>query len=338
MKKNLFVTAVGGDIACSTLRCIRRHYPCNQIIGCDIQKYVQGLDYVDTFILAPTYENEKIYLDFIEETCLKYEITHFLPMTEAEILIAHHNRELFKKHGILLMINNGNIIDIALSKYNTAKYLLEIGVASPNTFKQGDYDNQLTYPLVVKADYGRGSKDVFIVSNDMEYKYALSQVTNPIIQEYIGSKDEEYTMGIFSDGDKVKEITFKRKLGFGGMSVCVECVSDNKLTKIASQIADSMHLIGSLNVQMRKSDDTYYVFEINPRLSSTVGFRDLFGFNDVIWWLNILDGDKPDLDSLIHQNIVGIKILNETTYLTSEPANAKTIYSGGAEALKSRKQ
>ncbi|VVH65373.1 hypothetical protein BSPLISOX_1590, partial [uncultured Gammaproteobacteria bacterium] len=32
------------------------------------------------------------------------------------------------------------------------------------------------------------------------------------------------------------------------------------------------------------------VFEINPRISSTVGMRNLIGFQDVIWLINEIDG------------------------------------------------
>ena len=47
-----------------------------------------------------------------------------------------------------------------------------------------------------------------------------------------------------------------------------------------------------------------YVFEINPRFSSTVRFRDLFGFKDVLWVLEdeiktvISSYNKPSGDVL----------------------------------------
>jgi hypothetical protein len=42
------------------------------------------------------------------------------------------------------------------------------------------------------------------------------------------------------------------------------------------------------------------VFEINPRISSTVGMRNLIGFQDVIWLINEIDGKnvlKFNIDS-----------------------------------------
>ncbi len=311
MTKNIFITAVGGDIACATLRCIHSGYNYDLIIGCDISSYVQGRTYLDKFIQAPPYSDEVSYILFIKKVCIKYNITHLLPMSEPEIIIINKYRDWFNENGILLMINTSFILDIAMSKYNTASYLMQIGIPTPKTYRFDEYAGQLCYPLVVKANHGRGSKDVTIVNNDAEYKVVISRIIDPIIQEYIGTPEEEYTMCIFSNGLETFSLTFKRKLGFGGMSIMVEVANDNRLTEMANIIAQNMNLVGSINVQMRKDADKYYIFEINPRISSTVGFRHLFGFKDVIWWLQYLDGYKDKINFTLSENKVGIKTLGE---------------------------
>ena len=49
------------------------------------------------------------------------------------------------------------------------------------------------------------------------------------------------------------------------------------------KLAEKLHLIGSINVQLRMRENDPVVFEINPRFSSTVLFRHLFGFKDLEW-------------------------------------------------------
>ena len=44
-----------------------------------------------------------------------------------------------------------------------------------------------------------------------------------------------------------------------------------------------LDLTGSINVQLRIQENIPKIFEINPRFSSTVLFRHLFGFEDLIW-------------------------------------------------------
>lgn len=314
MTENIFVTAVGGDIACAILRCIRDGYSCNTIIGCDISKHVQGIMYIDKFYLAPRYTIKDKYIEFIKKICIENMITHFLPTTEMEIIIAHKIREFFINHGIKLMINNQLLIEKATSKYSTSKYLLNNNILSPETFYLKEYKCQLGYPIIIKPDNGCGSKKIYKVNNEKEYYSMEDNDDNLVVQKYIGSSDEEYTVGVFSDGVITESIAFKRKLGFGGMSIFVEAIKDVEIDDISKKVADIFSLKGSINIQMRKDNGKYYIFEINPRISSTVGFRHKMGFCDLIWWLNMLDGKPTNTDFKLKPGVKGIKILDEMLF------------------------
>ena len=55
-------------------------------------------------------------------------------------------------------------------------------------------------------------------------------------------------------------------------------------------IAEYYQLNGSINIQSRKQNNEFYIFEINPRISSTVFIRNHFNFQDLLWWIcNLLD-------------------------------------------------
>jgi carbamoyl-phosphate synthase large subunit len=308
------MTAVGGDIACATLRCIVSNKAYTKIIGCDITEYVQGRMYIDEFVLAPPYKDVDAYMDFVRKICVEKNITHFLPMTEPEIIIANQNRDFFLEKDIKLMINNELIINTATSKYKTAKFLAERGICVPKTYTLDNYNGQLCYPLIIKPDGGCGSKNLHLVNNKEEFEAAILQSETFVIQEYIGNRDEEYTVGIFSDGHNIRSIAFRRRLGYGGMSIYVETIDDPVLDRIAEQVAQGLQLRGSINIQLRKTSEDYYIFEINPRISSTVGFRDKFGFHDVTWWLNLLDGIENNLDYHTIGGMKGIKTLDEMIF------------------------
>lgn len=139
-------------------------------------------------------------------------------------------------------------------------------------------------------------------------------MANPIIQQYVGSEDDEYTVGVFSDGQKVESIAFRRKLGFGGMTIKAESVQIPEIEKIASAIAKSFSLQGSVNVQLRKEGGEYYVFEINPRLSSTVRLRYKAGFKDCIWWLEMLLYGNTSIEYKPIGRFVGVKTLDDVLF------------------------
>lgn len=309
-----FITAIGGDIGSSVLKHVRESYPNDKIVGCDIMQYNQGIDYVDLFFVAPAYSDQDLYWEFIQRICKEYNITHFLPMAETEIKIADANSDYFKKNDIKLMVNSHNLLEISFSKYDTVKYLERCNLNVPETWK-ADEDFDKKFPLVVKGNYSCGSKYVKIVNNEKELQQAIDDIPKPIIQSYIGTEDEEYTMAVFSDGHRILSLAFKRKLGYGGMSVLVELVRDPGLDKIAKELAEYMSLCGSINIQLRKQDGEFYVFEINPRISSTIGFRYKLGFKDDIWWIKLLDGESEEIAFQEFQgSAIGVKVLDEKVY------------------------
>ena len=123
-----------------------------------------------------------------------------------------------------------------------------------------------------------------------------------MIQSYIGSIDNEFTTAVYRDKNIFEVITFKRKLT-GGMTSYATIENEKQLTEYARKIAVSFDLNGSINIQSRKLDDNFYIFEINPRLSSTIYIRDHFGFQDFLWWANnistenIFDLEYPNPDT-----------------------------------------
>ena len=132
-----------------------------------------------------------------------------------------------------------------------------------------------------------------------------------VVQKYVGSSEDEYTVGAFSDGGQIRSVAFRRTLGFGGMSVRVETVVDETLDDIVRRAAELLELKGSINIQLRKENGKYYIFEINPRLSSTVRFRYKLGFKDVIWWLEMLDGVSTTDDFKINDGVIGLRYIDE---------------------------
>lgn len=318
MEKIVFVTAIGGDIGSTVLKCIRRGYPCDKVIGCDITPYVQGIDYVDQFLLAPPYRNRDEYLAFIHKTCEEEKVTHFFPMGEPEILIADGDRLFFERRGIHLLINNRKILESAASKYKTAQFLRNNGILAPGTWYKEAYSGQVDYPFIVKADRGCGSKELKVVHTKEEWDaLAALQGCDYVVQEYIGDARHEYTTGVFSDGETVQSITYRRELGYGGMSIRVETVVEEEIELIAGKTARLFGLKGAINIQMRRTIEGYSIFEINPRISSTAGFRDKMGFHDAVWWLRCMDGEKVEFGEKIKPGIVGIKTLDEKVFAES---------------------
>lgn len=315
MKERYLITAIGGDIGSSVVRCLNKEFPKICLLGCDITPYIPSYDEVGIFFLVPPYNDEEIYAKFILNKCKKYEITHILPMTEGEIRVFDKYREDFYKRNIKIMIQNSNVLQVAFSKFETAKAVKEMGLKSPKTWTVNKFIESPRFPIVIKPNQGCGSKNVRIAYNIEEYETFVSGIPDAVIQEYVGDPDHEYTVGVFSKGEKVNVIIFKRKLDVNGMSRLVEQIEDENITIISKTIARHFDLHGSINIQLRTQGKDYYIFEINPRISSTVGFRYMLGFKDIKWWLDLLDGDKSEINYTPENlPVIGIRTYQEKIF------------------------
>lgn len=328
----ILITAIGGDIGSAIARCIRNNITDVYIIGCDINKINQGLEYIDIFYEVPKYIADN-YLEELKSIVLKEKIDIIIPVTEPEIELMNLERSFFNTNNIKMLINNSFIINTFLNKYSTAEYLKEIGLHTPESISSDDYFNgklvPTSWPVIVKNNKGCGSRNVVVAHNLDELDRIVLGRQNFIIQEYIDTDDDEFTVGIFSDGCETKTIAFRRKLEEnGGMTVLVETVADFNIIKIAEKISRSTALIGCINVQMRMRDGEYYIFEVNPRISGTVGFRDKIGFKDLLWWIKYCNKEIIDYSTYNREKkYIGVKKYDEFVFESDkEFKNSKVIH------------
>ncbi|MFB3883661.1 MAG: ATP-grasp domain-containing protein [Thermodesulfobacteriota bacterium] len=289
-KPVILVSAVCGDIGCSAVRALRD--AAGKIVGCDMNSYSPVLNLIDQFYNAPPASEEERYMSFLREVIKAEDIGFFLPVSDPEIKVLSLRRKEIEILGVKLLLNNRTIIDNFLDKLKTAHFIAGIGLRTPKTALLKDYDGSFGFPLVIKPRIGHGSQRLYKAENSVDLDYARSKDDGLLIaQECIGSESDEYTTGVFSDGKRVSSITFKRKLGFGSLTAEAILIESTFLENISEQIAEATHLVGSINIQSRRLNDNFFLpFEINPRLSSTLPFRRRFGFDDAVWWLDVLLG------------------------------------------------
>ncbi len=290
MKESIIlISAVCGDIGSAAVRALKETGI--RIIGYDMKLYSPVSDIVDRFYQSPPAYHEESYIEFLKEIINKEGVNFLLPVSEPEIEVMNTRREDIERLGVKLLLNNRTILDNTLDKLKTALYLEKLGIKVPKSVLLKDYDGSLGYPLIVKARRGHGSKRIWNIEGEIDLEYIRHKDDGSlIVQEYIGNDDEDYTTGVFSNGNLISSITFKRKLGYGGLSIEVILAEEPFLENLARHIGTEMKLIGSINIQSRRSGEIFIPYEINPRLSSTLPFRKEFGFDDVVWWVNVLIG------------------------------------------------
>jgi len=136
-------------------------------------------------------------------------------------------------------------------------------------------------------------------------KYLLNIYTEYIAQEYIGTPDQEYTVGVLTDmeGNLINSIAIRRNISFGlGCKIKIANRSEKQelgahlvissgisqgqvgkyefVTEYCENLALKLGAKSALNIQCRYFNNKVYVFEINPRYSGTTSLRAMVGYNE----------------------------------------------------------
>jgi carbamoyl-phosphate synthase large subunit len=255
------------------------------------------------------------YIPDLISLCKRLGIEALLPGSEPELIEVSRHLELFENEGIFVAINRPELIELCSDKAELAEELALIGFPGPRSMVFGEESSSIDeswFPIVVKPQLGgRGSKDVFICQTKEELDSIVVYLTksNPnnmlLIQEYVGSHLEEYTVGVLHDSagtflgsavmnrelnstlsvrQSVPNLTSKHELG--ELLVVSSGVSQGFLAQFqpvadqCRQIAEALNSRGPLNLQLRLVEGKAIIFEINPRFSGTTSSRALAGFNE----------------------------------------------------------
>jgi carbamoyl-phosphate synthase large subunit len=223
---------------------------------------------------------------------------------------------------------NRKTFEYCHDKFKTSQLLSDLNLPFPWT--RFVADDPISLPCIIKNRGLTGKGNVHMVDIH-SLSYFRQNRPNDIWQEYLSG--EEYTCGLFglSNGN-FHSIIFKRKLSNGnaGFTVSGEVVHNEDIENCLSKLAIGLDLRGSCNIQLRLTSSGPIIFEINPRFSSTVMFRHLLGFQDVVWSCNEALGLPADARNYDDATAI-LKILGYTyiTLITNNPLKEAAVEAAG---------
>jgi len=282
-EQTILVTAVGGDIGQSIIRVLRRIDGVRRIIGVDAMDDHPAAASVDAYCRISRADDPG-YLRTIGDVIRRERVDAVIPVSEPEIAILHAAYPGHVLDGIPLLLPGGMVLPTCLDKLETMRVLDRHHVLVPRTVEAtSGWSHE--YPCILKDRNSWGSKSVLRVDDEAAAAFWAPRRPNGIFQELLLPDEEEYTCGVFrSKTGEVRVIALRRKLDGAQTSKAI-VVHDPSIEALCTRIADAFDLQGSMNIQLRKTARGPIPFEINPRFSSTVIFRDFLGFRDVDWSL-----------------------------------------------------
>ena len=310
----ILVSGVAGDIGLGIGRVLKEWGIFDRLYGIDVSDDHPAKIIFDQVNVAPGADNSS-YLDWLCNFISINAINLFIPTSEVEIFVASNNLDQIQKHTKIL-VNNQLIVNKSLDKWETLNFLASNGVAVPTNGIVGQ-DIPINFPVIIKPRRGQGSKGL----QKIEDKSALKNCPKDSVwQDCLVPSDEEYTCAIYVSKDlNVKTLLIKRSLvgGYTGKGVVVK---NKKIRDYVESIAKVFNKPGCYNVQLTLTRDGPRVFEINPRLSSTLVFRDKLGFNDLRWWVSEL----LNIEYSVYEDVVeGTKIYRGNKEYIFAPVHTK---------------
>jgi carbamoyl-phosphate synthase large subunit len=301
---NILVTGCGGDIGQSIGKILLKSKFTKNLFGIDISDKNAAQFIYPNFSKGLRYTHPN-YLKELESFILKNQIDIIIPIAEPELRFFSENNILDKIGNAKMITASKLALKVGFDKYKTAQFLEKNKLPFPKTTLAKDVKELDFFPVILKSKTGSGSKDIYKVNTMDEFLfYTRLNIENYVVQEFITDKNGEFTCGLYrSNSGEIRSLIFKREL-HGGYSGYGEVVENKVITALLEKLAVAINLSGSINVQLRITENLPKVFEINPRFSSTVFYRHLFGFDDVIWSIE----DKLGLElSDTRENVIGKK-------------------------------
>ncbi len=300
------VTAVGALIGQGIIRSLKLSGLDVRVIGVDRDPNGIGPYWCDAFFAKPAIdEGSDAYLDFWKDLLRDEAVDLVLPGLELDVLFFSRNRAAFPDLHARIVLNDPAVIELAQDKWDFGVELERLGLpAIPARLGAGfaDCARDLGLPLLLKPRQGNGSRGIAVLKDEDDFNYwSRKSKDDFLIQKFIGSDEQEFTVGAFGfgDGTALPPIVFRRKLSVAGNTQYAEVVDHPVLAETVSKLATIFKPVGPTNYQFRMDGDTPYLLEINPRFSSSTSLRAAFGYNEAIMSVEYyLWGQRPAVPAI----------------------------------------
>lgn len=265
----------------------------HKIIGCDIypREWHFEASLCDIFRQAPFATSPNEYISFLVNLAKCNNVKYIIPLTDLEIDVINRHREVFENNGMVLCMPSTEVLSIVRDKYALYNFFLDDAFVPSIESHLNDIGiSDIKIPCVAKPRCGRSSEGLMYIHSQNELK-TLGGKQNYIIQDFKPGSifTVDYVRNNKSNRDFLvgREELLRTKNGAG---LTVRIVNDESLYELVSYIDNKLCINGCVNMEFIKSDNKYFLIDINPRFSAGVAFSLLAGYDMVNNHLNCFSG------------------------------------------------
>lgn len=284
------VTATCGDVGQVVMKSLLMAEPRFIVHAADMNDGAAAMFVPEgRFHHVPSARSVDAYAAALDALCLEHGIQAVVPASEAEIrALSQLSTHPFLPGGARIVGQPPEITathgDKLLSFQNLSdKAMLADFCDGSDRAAAAAFIAQHGFPLIMKERQSQGMRGVSLIRDAAEFELLHPRFSKPLLQTLLEGDDQEYTVGVFTLGDEIRLLSFRRRLDNMGCSWYARVDQRAEVLDYAREIALAAGTQGSINVQLRVTPQGPRLLEINPRFSSLAGARAACGFNDVAW-------------------------------------------------------
>ena len=212
------------------------------------------------------------FLASLRELCTRIEIDVLVPGVDEELLSIAENHGSFGSTRVILP--DKTFVSTMLDKLTFAEVMDSHGIPVPRTVRLDRSESWTDFPCIVKPRRGRGSRGVAVVSNEVELRSFAAGIgidaSALIVQELIVG--DEYSVQVIASPDgALRSVVPASILIKRGITISAVTTADEGVLKACDDLHHAFPTSGIYNIQgILTRDGKFLVFEINPRVSTTL--------------------------------------------------------------------
>jgi carbamoyl-phosphate synthase large subunit len=261
-------------------------------LATDVNPLAPALYYADEHAFVPRVDDAG-YVAALAALVREHEIALVVPLTDLDHGVLAGSRE---ELGALVLLPRPELVDALADKWLAHLLFEENGIGSPPTWLPDALPDELTFPVLVKARRGFGSRGIYRCKDRRELEFFLDYAQDDSMVQSVCS-GEEFSIDLFCDLDSrclnaVPRTMIESK---GGESIKGKTIRDAQLIEVGRHVSETLGLVGPANVQcFREPDGTHRVTDINPRFGGAFPLPTAAGSRFPELALAIAAGERPE--------------------------------------------
>jgi carbamoyl-phosphate synthase large subunit len=261
-------------------------------VAADANPLAPAIYHADVHAIVPRIEDPG-YLPALLELIREHDVKLVVPLTDLDqVLLAEHRDEL----GAIVLLPDADVVRRTADKYLTHRFFEEHGIPSPASWLPDELPGDLEFPVLVKARFGFGSRDIYRAHDRGQLDFFLHYTAADSFVQRVCPGDE-FSIDVFCDleGRCLNSIPRTMIESKGGESIKGMTIRDEELIEFGRLVAETLGIRGPANVQcFRVAEGRHEVTDVNPRFGGAFPLPRAAGSRYPELALALARGERPE--------------------------------------------